>query len=154
MAKHPSWKIMAALISRYLNGFFKLHGNLEMDVVRDKFMIRIDLMWRDICKATACVDVPSIPVAISAAASEHYATAQSFGLTIDASFRLPDEAAVPRLGPVPHPAYGRLLCGHRVNARVPGCDYASYLTHGHLLDDLRDECSVCQKHYADNEALA
>ena len=32
--------------------------------------------------------------------------------------------------------------------------YASYLTHGHLLDDLRDECSVCQKHYADNEALA
>ncbi len=27
MAKHPSWKIMAALISRYLNGFFKLHGN-------------------------------------------------------------------------------------------------------------------------------
>ena len=33
-------------------------------------MIRIDLMWRDICKATACVDVPPIPVAISAAASE------------------------------------------------------------------------------------
>ena len=127
MAKHPSWKIMAALISRYLNGFFKLHGNLEMDVVRDKFMIRIDLMWRDICKATACVDVPSIPVAISAAASEHYATAQSFGLTIDASFRLPDEAAVPRLGPVPHPAYGRLLCGHRVNARVPGCNICKLL---------------------------
>jgi hypothetical protein len=127
MAKHPSWKIMATLISRYLNGFFKLHGNLEMDVVRDKFMIRIDLMWRDICKATACVDVPPIPVAISAAASEHYATAQSFGLTIDASFRLPDEAAVPRLGPVPHPAYGRLLCGHRVNAKVSDCDICKLL---------------------------
>jgi len=32
--------------------------------------------------------------------------------------------------------------------------YASYLTDGHLFDDLRDECRVCQKHYADNEALA
>ena len=98
-----------------------------MDVVRDKFMIRIDLMWRDICKAKACVDVPSVLVAVSAAASEHYATAQSFGHTIDASLRLSDEAAVPRLGPVPHPAYGRLLCGHRVNARVPGCNICKLL---------------------------
>ena len=32
--------------------------------------------------------------------------------------------------------------------------YASYLTGGHLFDDLRDERRVCQKHYADNEALA
>jgi len=96
---------MAALINRYLNGFFKLHGNLEMDVVRDNFMNRIDLMWRDICKATACVDVPSIPVAVSAAASEHYATAQSFDLTIDAAFRFPDEAAVPRLGPAQRAGY-------------------------------------------------
>ena len=32
--------------------------------------------------------------------------------------------------------------------------YASYLTDGHLFDDLRDECGACQKHYADNEALA
>ena len=98
-----------------------------MDVVRDNFVNRIDLMRRNICKATACVDVPSIPVAVSAAASEHYATAQSFDLTIAAPFRLPDEAAVPRLGPVPHPAYGRLLCGHRVNARVPECDICKLL---------------------------
>jgi hypothetical protein len=34
---------------------------------------------------------------------------------------------VPRLGPVPHPAYGRLLCGHRVNARVPECDICKLL---------------------------
>jgi hypothetical protein len=90
-------------------------------------MTRIDLMWKDICKATACVDVPSIPVTISAAASEHYATAQSFGYTIDAALRLSDEAAVPRLGPVPHSAYGRLLCGHRVNAKVPDCDICKLL---------------------------
>ena len=32
--------------------------------------------------------------------------------------------------------------------------YASYLTYGHLFDDLREECGVCQKHYADNEAVA
>ena len=32
--------------------------------------------------------------------------------------------------------------------------YASYLTDGHLFDDLRDECSVCQEHYADNETPA
>ena len=92
-----------------------------------------DLMRRDICKATARVDVPSIPVAVSAAASEHYATAQSSNPTIvashaiglpDVSFRLPDEAAVPRLGPVPHPV---LLCGHRVNARVHECDICKLL---------------------------
>ena len=81
-------------------------------------MIRLDFVWRDMCKATACVEVPSIPLAISAAASEHYATAQSFGHTIDASLRLSDESAMPRLGPVPHPAYGWLLCSHRVNAKV------------------------------------
>ena len=99
----------------------------QEDAARDKFMTRIDLMWKDICKATACVDVPSIPVTISAAASEHYATAQSFGYTIDAALRLSDEAAVPRLGPVPHSAYGRLLCGHRVNAKVPDCDICKLL---------------------------
>ena len=44
----------------------------QEDVARDKFTIRIDLMWREICKATACVDAPPIPVAICAAASEHY----------------------------------------------------------------------------------
>jgi hypothetical protein len=113
MAKHPSWKITAALISRYLNGFFKLHGNLEMDVVRDNFMNRIDLMWRDICKATACVDVPSIPVAVSAAASEHYAMLSASHST-SSSERL------------------RLSCGH-------------------FFDDLREECNVCQKHYADRD---
>ena len=32
--------------------------------------------------------------------------------------------------------------------------YASYLTDGHLFDDLRDECRACQKHYADNEPLS
>ena len=56
-----------------------------MDAVRDNFLNRIDLMWRDICKATAHVDVTSIPVAVSAAASEHYATVQSFDPTIVAS---------------------------------------------------------------------
>jgi hypothetical protein len=77
-----------------------------------------------------------ISVAITTAALEHYAAAQSFGHTIDASLRLSDEAVVPRLGPVPHPSYGRLLCGHRANAKVLIVTYASYLTHGHLLDDL------------------
>ena len=99
----------------------------QEDAARDKFMIRIDLMWRDICKATACVDVPSIPVAISAAPSKHYATAQSFGYTNNAPLRLSDEAAVPRLGPFPHSAYGRLLCGHRVNAKVSDCDICKLL---------------------------
>ena len=32
--------------------------------------------------------------------------------------------------------------------------YASYLTDGHMFDDLREECGVCQKQYADNEAVA
>jgi hypothetical protein len=117
MAKHPSWKIIAALISRYLNGFFKLHGNLEMDVVRDKFMIRIDLMWRDICKATAgagCLppaDMRSPEAAVSAAASQHYAV-----LSVSHSTSLFEKL--------------RLSCGH-------------------FFDDLREERSVCQKHYAD-----
>ena len=44
----------------------------QEDVARDKFTIRIDLTWRESCKAAACVDVPPIPVAICAAASEHY----------------------------------------------------------------------------------
>ena len=59
-----------------------------MDVVRDNFLNRIDLMWRDICIATARVDVRSIPVAVSAAASEHYATVPSFDPTIVASHTL------------------------------------------------------------------
>ena len=43
----------------------------------------------------------------------------------------------------------RLVCDGFLNVT-----YASYSTDGHLFIDLRDECGVCQKHYADNEALA
>jgi hypothetical protein len=105
MARDSSWKFIAALINRYLIGFFRTHGNSEMDVVRDTFLNRIGLVWRDICEATAgagCLppaDMRSPEAAVSAAASEHYAM---------------------------------LSCGH-------------------FFDDLREECGVCQKHYADRD---
>ena len=41
--------------------------------------------------------------------------------------RSPVDATVPRLAAVPDPAYGQLLCGHRVNAREPDCDVCKLL---------------------------
>ena len=119
MARDSSWKFIAALINRYLIGFFRTHGNSEMDVVRDTFLNRIGLVWRDICEATAgagCLppaDMRSPEAAVSAAASEHYAVLSAYCST-SSSERL------------------RLSCGH-------------------FFDDLREECGVCQKHYADRD---
>jgi len=91
-----------------------------MDVLRDNFLNRTDVVWRDICKATAdadCLppaDMRSKEAAVSAAASEHYAVLSASRST--------------------HSSEGlRLSCGH-------------------FFDDLREECSVCQKHYADHDA--
>jgi len=120
MARDPSWRFMAASINKFLRNFFKLHGNVEMDVLRNIFLNRTAVLWRDICKATAGAD--SLPpadmrfleAAVSAAASEHYAVLSAFRSTSSSETL-------------------RLSCGH-------------------FFDDLREECSVCQKHYADRDA--
>ena len=120
MARDSSWKFIAPLINQHLGRFFRLHGKLEVDVLRDTFLNRIDLVWRDICKATAGsgglppAGMRSLEAAVSAAASEHYAVL-SVPRSTSSSERL------------------RLSCGH-------------------FFDDLREECSVCQKHYADRDA--
>ena len=120
MARDSSWKFIAPLINQHLGRFFRLRGKLEVDVLRDTFLNRIDLVWRDICKATAgagCLppaDMRSPEAAVSAAASEHYAVLSASRST-SSSERL------------------RLSCGH-------------------FFDDLREECGVCQKHYADRDA--
>ena len=120
VARDPSWKFMAASIDKFLRNFFRSHGNLEMDVLRNIFLNRIGLVWRDICKATAgagCLppaDMRAPEAAVSAAASEHYAVLSAPRST-SSSERL------------------RLSCSH-------------------FFDDLREECSVCQKHYAERDA--
>ena len=50
MARDPSWKFMAASINKFFCNFFKVHGNVEMDVVRNGFINRVRLLWDDICK--------------------------------------------------------------------------------------------------------
>jgi hypothetical protein len=93
---------------------------VEMDVLRDTFLHRTDVVRRDICKATAgagCLppsDMRSKEAAVSAAASGHYAM-------LSASRSTPSSEGL------------RLSCGH-------------------FFDDLREECGVCQKHYADHGA--
>jgi hypothetical protein len=91
-----------------------------VDVLRDTFLNGIDLVWKDICKATAgagCLPpagVRPLEAAVSTAASEHFVVLSETRST-SSSERL------------------RLSCGH-------------------FFDDLREECSVCQKHYADRDA--
>ena len=120
MARDSSWTFIAPLINQHLGKFFRRHGDLEMDVLRDTFLNQIGLVWMDICKATtrACclppADMRSSEAAVSAAASEHYAV-----LSVSHS-----TSSFEKL---------RLSCGH-------------------FFDDLREECSVCQKHYADRDA--
>ena len=120
IARDPSWKFIAPLINQHLHGFFRRHGKLDVDVLRDTFLNRIDLVWRDICKATAGsgglppAGMRALEAAVSAAASEHYAVLSETRST-SSSERL------------------RLSCGH-------------------FFDDLREECGVCQKHYADRDA--
>jgi hypothetical protein len=120
MARDSSWKFIAPLIRQHLGKFFKLHGKLEVDVLRDTFLNRIGLVWRDICKATAdagCLPPADMRAPVSAVSSlpaEHYAVSSASHST-SSSHRL------------------RLSCGHE-------------------FDDLREECSVCQKHYADGDA--
>ena len=50
MAKDESWKFMALSINKFFRNFFKVHGNVEMDVVRGGFINRVKLLWNDICK--------------------------------------------------------------------------------------------------------
>jgi hypothetical protein len=116
MARDSSWKFIAPLINQHLGKFFRRHGDLEVDVLRDTFLNQIGLVWMDISKATTgagCLP-PADMRAPVAAASEHYAVLSASHST-SSSERL------------------RLSCGH-------------------FFDDLREECSVCQKHYADRDA--
>ena len=50
LARDPSWKFIAASINKFLGNFFKVHGNVEMDVVRNSFISRVRLLRADICK--------------------------------------------------------------------------------------------------------
>jgi hypothetical protein len=119
MARDSSWKFIAPLLNQHLGKFFILHGKLEVDVLRDTFLNRIGLVWRDMCKATAgagCLppaDMQSPVAAVSSPPAEHYAVLSASRST-SSSERL------------------RLFCGH-------------------FFDDLREECNVCQKHYADRD---
>jgi hypothetical protein len=74
MALDHSWKFMAASISRFLHNFFKMNGNVEMDVVRESFLNRINLLWADICKEhhirQLTTPQPQPPLQLQA---EHYA---------------------------------------------------------------------------------
>ena len=214
MALDPSWKFMGASINRFFCNFFKSHGDVEMDVVRNTFISRVKLLWADICKEYSRRRVvapqPQLPLqlvaqhyaatvsdreeqalgvapwrpeghahvpsawsapqtsvvvaqplrkqqeeqqAVSAYASKHYAnaTVSAFSPTRVAAVSTTDslvvrdsvppppppgsppsvsrsfvEAAVPRLGDVPDPASGQLLCGHRANARQPDCEVCKY----------------------------
>jgi hypothetical protein len=116
MARDSSWKFIAPLINQHLGKFFRRHGDLEMDVLRDTFLNQIGLVWMDICKATTgagCLPPAGMRAPV-AAASVHYAVLSASHST-SSSEKL------------------RLSCGH-------------------FFDDLREERSVCQKHYADRDA--
>ena len=214
MARDPSWKFMAASITKFLGNFFKSHGNVEIDVLRNSFISRVRLLWADICKEysrrRAVAPQPQLPLqlsaqhyaatvsvrdeqalgvapwrpeghahvpsawsavqtslvvaqpldkqqeeqqAVSAYASKHYANAAAsvFSPTRVAAASTTDsvvvrdsvppppppgsppsssrpsvEATVPRLGDVPDPAFGQLICGHRANARQPDCEVCKY----------------------------
>jgi hypothetical protein len=129
MAKHPSWKIMAALISRYLNGFFKLHGN--------------GLCWRAInTSGNICCSIRAL---------RYCSVFWSHDRCIISTSRWSCGASTRSRYILHMDGYFVAIVWMQGSLNVT---YASYLTHGHLLDDLRDECSVCQKHYADNEAPA
>jgi hypothetical protein len=151
MARDSSWKFIAPLINQHLGRFFRLHGKLEVNDLRDTFLNRIDLVWRDICKATAgagCLP-PAGMRSLETAASEHYAVLSETRCT-SSSERL------------------RLSCGHffddlREECSVCQQHYADRdanmrqrhtrrLSCGHFFDDLREECSLCQKHHADRDA--
>ena len=211
LAPDESWRFMAVSISKFMHNFFKQHGNVEMDVLRDGFLKRFSLLWADICKEhhlrqpTAPQQPPlqlqaehyapivsaklqraiqaapwhsprnaaqspvqgdtGLPVAHThdetkearqgdeASSAKHYAIATVSaheptriaaapatasvvaGHSVSAPppgsppvpSRSPVEATVPRLAAVPDPAYGRLLCGHRANARQPDCDVCKLL---------------------------
>ena len=46
MARDESWKFMAGSIYMFFHNFFKVHGSVEMDVVRSSFINRVKLLWR------------------------------------------------------------------------------------------------------------
>ena len=46
MARDESWNFMAGYISMFFHNFFKVYGNVEMDVLRSTFINRVKLLWR------------------------------------------------------------------------------------------------------------
>ena len=49
VAPDESWRFMAASIAKFLNNFFKQNGNVEMDVLKESYLKRMQLLWADIC---------------------------------------------------------------------------------------------------------